>query len=168
MPQLLKYKGKILRLFEKKVILPNKMVVTLEIVKHPGAALIIPFISRTEMIFLKQFRPVIGGYLYELPAGTLEEDESPLACAKREILEETGFSAQDFTYFGYIYPVPGYSTEKIYIFKAERLIKKVKVPERDEIIESVILDRNKVKRLFKSGKIVDAKTICALAKANWI
>jgi len=167
MPQLLKYKGKLLRLFEKQTVLPNKLSVNLEIIEHPGAALIVPFISRGKVIFLKQFRPVVGDYLYELPAGTLEKGESPLACAKREIIEETGFSAGKFTYLGYIYPVPGYSTEKISIFRAEKLAERVKRPEIDEIIELVILEKNKVKRLLKDGKIVDAKTICALAKTNW-
>ena len=168
MPQLLKYKGKLLRLFERKVILPNKLAVTLEIIKHPGAALIIPFISEKEVIFLKQFRPVVDDYLYELPAGTLEKSELPLNYAKREIIEETGFSAGKFTYLGYIYPVPGYSTEKIYIYKAEKLVKKVKIPEIDEIIETVKLKKNKVEHFLKSGKIVDAKTICALAKCGWL
>ena len=168
MPQQLKYNGKLLKLFEKKVLLPNNTRVCLEIIQHPGAALIIPFFSSKKIVLLKQFRPVVNSYLYELPAGTLDQNESALSCAKREIVEETGYLAKKFNYLGYIYPVPGYSTEKIHIYKADGLIKVGSKPEMDEVIESEIISFGKVKQLLKEGKIVDAKSICALAKCGWV
>jgi ADP-ribose pyrophosphatase len=117
---------------------------------------------------LRQLRPVIDSYIYELPAGTLAAGESPLACAKREIVEETSYAAGKFTFLGKIYPVPGYSTEKIYIFKAERLKKRKTVAEKDEIIIRKVFTRAGVKRLFKDGKIVDAKTIAAFSMCGWL
>jgi len=138
------------------------------IIKHPGAALIIPFVSRNKVILLRQYRPVIRKYMYELPAGTLEEGESVISCARRELVEETGFSAAKFVKSGYIYPVPGYSTERIMIYKALGLRLARKKLEEDEIIEHIFVDRKKVKHLFKAGKINDAKTICAFCLCGWL
>jgi len=148
---------------QKRVKLPNGYTVDLEVIWHPGAALVIPFLNRDTIIFLRQFRPVINKYLYELPAGTLKEGEGPLTCARREIIEETGYSAKKFTFLGKIYPVPGYSTEEINIYKASDLKKEHPLPEQDEIITSMALKKSEVMRLFKRGRITDAKTICALA-----
>ena len=162
------FKGKLLKVFVKKVRLPNGYLATIEMIKHPGAALVIPFLTKDKIICLKQFRPVISSYIYELPAGTLEKNESPLACARREIVEETGYLAKCFTLLGKIYPVPGYSTEKIFIYKGEHLIKRERVGEKDEVIESRIFTKRDVRRLFKSGRIIDAKTISALAMCGWL
>ncbi len=162
------FKGKLLNVFVKKVRLPNGYVATFEMIKHPGAALVIPFLAKDKIIMLKQLRPVIKKYIYELPAGTLDKGESPLACARREIIEETGYSAREFTFLGRIYPVPGYSTEEIIIYKAQGLTKLSRIAERDEVLENRVFDESKVRRLFKSGKIVDAKTIAALAFCGWL
>jgi len=162
------YKGKLLKVFVKKELLPNGYLATFEMIKHPGASLIIPFFTKDRIIMLRQLRPVIKSYIYELPAGTLDKNESPLSCARREIIEETGFSAKKFTLLGRIYPVPGYSTEEINIFKAEGLKKERKLSEKDEIIESLIFDKSETRRLFRAGKIVDAKTICGLAFCGWL
>ena len=111
-----KFNGKLIKVFEKKTLLPNSETINLEIVKHPGAVLIIPFLSKEKIILIKQYRPVMKEYLYELPAGTLEKKESTRVCAKRELIEETGYRANKIRKIGKIYPCPGYSTEKIIIF----------------------------------------------------
>lgn len=152
----------------KKVRLPHGYVATYEMIEHPGAALIVPLLTRDKVIMLRQLRPVIRSYIYELPAGTLDKRESPLACARREIVEETGYAAKKFTFLGNIYPVPGYSTEKIAIYKAERLREVERAVEEDEVIEAHIMTKRDVKRLFRKGKIVDAKTICALSFCGWL
>ncbi|MCU0666967.1 MAG: NUDIX hydrolase [Candidatus Omnitrophica bacterium] len=144
------------------------MCKNIPIIKHPGAALIVPFLGNGKVVMLRQYRPVIKKYLYELPAGTLEENETPLACARRELIEETGFSAGKLIKLGFIYPVPGYSTEKIFIYKAFDLKRAKMRLENDEIIERNIVTRGKARSLLKSGKINDAKTICALALCGWI
>ena len=162
------YKGKVINVSSKQVQLPNGLRIKIDVVEHPGAVLIIPFLNKDKIIFLKQFRPVINAYLYELPAGTLNKDESALACAKREIIEETGYAAGRFTRIGVIYPVPGYSTEKITIFKAQGLRKEKACPEADEIIEAVVVTQKALRQLFRSGKIADAKTICAFAFCGWL
>jgi ADP-ribose pyrophosphatase len=162
------FSGRLLKLFVKKVKLPHGYVATYEVIEHPGAALIVPFLSPNKIIMLRQLRPVINSYIYELPAGTLGRNEQPLACARREIVEETGYAAGRFKFLGSIYPVPGYSTEKIFIYKAEGLKKRGRLTEADEVIEPSVFTKAAIKRLFKSGRIVDAKTIAALAMCGWL
>jgi len=157
------FSGKLLKVFVKKARLPNGYLATYEMIRHPGAALIVPFLTGDKIIMLKQLRPVIGKHIYELPAGTLDKRESPLSCAKREIIEETGYTAKRFKFLGAIYPVPGYSTEKIFIYKAEGLKETARAAEEDEVIETCIMTRSQIVKLFNSGKITDAKTIAALA-----
>ncbi len=162
------FKGKLLRVSVKQERLPNGYLAELEVVEHMGAALIVPFLSPGEIIILRQFRPVINSYLYELPAGTLNKNESIIDCARREIVEETGYSARRFIRLGEIYPVPGYSTEKIVIFKAEFLAKKMVAAEKDEVIQVKVITKSQIKVLFEKRKIKDAKTICALAMVGWL
>jgi len=162
------YKGRLLSLLKKWERLPNGVCAELEIVKHPGAALIVPFLNTRKIIMVRQYRPVIGKFIYELPAGTLEEHENPAVCARREILEETGYKAARITKLGEIYPVPGYSTEKIFIYKAERLSQLQRSLDKDEVMETHIMTRSRVRRFFHRGLIVDAKTICALTFCKWL
>ena len=162
------FKGKRIRLATQVLELPNALRVTLDVIEHPGASLIVPFLDSKTIIMIKQFRPVMSQYLYELPTGTIDANETPLACVKREIIEETGFSAKKVSFLGKIYPVPSYSTEIIHIFKGERLQKEEMKNEPDEIIEVIALKKNQVKRLFKKRKILDAKTICALTYCGWL
>ena len=137
-------------------------------IRHPGVALILPFVNKDEVLFLRQYRPAINKYLYELPAGTREKNESEISCARRELIEETGYSAAKFVKLGYIYPVPGYSTEKIIIYQAYGLKPAKKCLEKDEIIQHSIISKTKLRELFKAGRINDAKTICAFALCGWL
>lgn len=164
----LAFKGRLLKVFVKKERLPHGYVATFEMIKHPGAALIVPFLSKNKVIMLRQLRPVINSYIYELPAGTLDKNEQPAVCAKREIIEETGYLARKVTLVGKIYPVPGYSTEKIFIYKAEGLKKTERIVEPDEVIESYVFTKAEIKKLFKQGRIIDAKTICAFTMCGWL
>ncbi len=162
------YKGRILNLVVRKQRLPNGFLATLETIEHRGAALIVPFLSSNKIIILKQYRPVINSYIYELPAGTIDRGESAFKCARREIVEETGYSAKKLSYLGKIVPVPGYSTECIRIYRADGLVKREHKSEADEVIRSYVVTRGQVRKLFESGKLIDAKTIAALAFCGWL
>jgi len=161
-------KGRKYNFVFKTVRLPNGKTTSLEMVEHPGAVLVVPFYSQSKIILLKQYRPVFAEYIYELPAGTLEKGEPPAQCVRRELMEETGFSAKKFRKLGKMYLVPGYSNEVIHIFEARELFAKSATPDADEIIELLILSRGQVQSLFKARKIVDAKTIAALAFCGWL
>lgn len=153
---------------EKKVELPNGVKSNLQMIDHPGAVLIAPFVNSNQIIFLRQYRPTIEKYIYELPAGTMEKGEKPLNCAKRELIEETGFKAKRISKIGEIYPVPGYSNEIIFIYKAEQLTPYTAPKDEDEIIECKLFTKGEVRGLFKSNKIKDAKSICALVMCGFL
>lgn len=158
--------GKLINLYFEKQRLPNGYLASLEIVRHPGAVLIVPFIKIDEIVLIRQYRPVITSYIWELPAGTLHKNENPLSCAKRELVEEIGYTAKRWKRLGYIYPAPGYATEKILIFEARELRKVERKIEKDEIISPEIFSKKEINRLLRSGEIIDAKTISALSIAR--
>ncbi len=162
------FRGKLLNVATARVRLPNGFRVSLEIVRHPGAVLIVPMLSAEKIVILRQFRPVIGRYLYELPAGTLDPRETPLVCARRELVEETGYAARRMKKIGLIYPVPGYSTEKITIFQARGLSVVPQLRQQDEVLRPEVITLPEARLLFKSGRLSDAKSICALAMCGWL
>ena len=164
----MRIKGKKFTYSVKMVKLPNGKTTTIDFVEHPGAALIMPLLNKRQTIFLRQYRAALGKYLYELPAGTLNKRENPLVCARRELVEETGYSARRFRALGKIYPVPGYSDEVIFIYQATDLRKAQANPDHDEILKPFVVSRKEVIMMFKRGQIKDAKTICALALAGWL
>ena len=156
------FNGKLLELSVQKMRYPHGYIGNLEIVKHPGAVLIVPFAGRSKVVMLRQYRPVMNEYLYEVPAGTLNKGEKPLSCAKRELLEETGYTAQKWRDLGYIYAAPGYTTEKIHCFAAYGLKKVGTQSEEDELIYIKIMTIKHIEGLVRRGKIVDSKTLAAL------
>ncbi len=160
------FNGRLIRLYLEKQRFPHGVVVDLEVIRHPGAVLVVPFLDKERIILIKQYRPVINSYIWELPAGTLDQGEQPLHCARRELIEETGYRAKSWKRIGNIFPAPGYTTEKILIFTARRLEQVESEKEPDELIVTRIFKRRQVRQLLRSGKIVDAKTICALQLAH--
>ena len=150
------------------VKLPNGRTVHITLINHPGAVIIAPFLNKNTVVMMRQFRPALKKYIYELPAGTLDPNERIATCARRELLEETGLLTKKLTKLGSIYPVPGYSTEIIHIFKAEDLTLTQAQPEEYEVIETMPMTKAKVRELITNGKLMDAKTICALAFCKWL
>jgi ADP-ribose pyrophosphatase len=157
------FKKKPIYLVSRKMTIPNGLKIEKDIILHPGAALMVPFLTHDKVIILRQYRSTLDKYLYEFPAGTLEPGEQPQACARREIMEEAGYRAGKLTRMGMIYPVPGYSDEIIHIYKAEKLTPQKETGDADEVLEPVVVTRAQLKKLFKQGKIVDGKTIAGLA-----
>ncbi len=158
------FKGKILLdVHLDNVMLPNGTKVRLECIKHPGAAAVVPFMNKNRIVLIRQYRPVVDKYIWEIPAGTLKKGEKPLECAGRELEEEIGYTARSLSLLTSIYTTPGFTNEYIHIYKATRL-KKVRLnPEADEILSVSAFTVNKIRRMFKNKKIIDAKTIAGLA-----
>jgi len=129
-----------------------------QLVRHPGAVVIVPILG-DKVIFERQFRFSIGGYLLELPAGTLEKGEDPLECAKRERLEETGYIAEDWEKVAEFYLAPGYSTEYMHLFFARNLKFLGKNLDEDEEIETLVLSRIEIIKGIEEGRIRDAKSL---------
>lgn len=157
------FHGKLLHLKILKVKLPNKQYTQREIILHPGAVAIVPILPNNRIVLVRQYRKAVEKHLLEIPAGTLNKAETPLCCAKRELIEETGYKARFFKKIMNFYPSPGYCNEQIYIFKATGLIKVKNSQEPDEFIEIVILPLTKIKKMIRQGKIKDAKTLIALS-----
>ncbi|MBS7656243.1 NUDIX hydrolase [Candidatus Bathyarchaeota archaeon] len=156
------YEGKILKVKLDKVKLPNSYITVREIVEHPNAVALIPITSDGKIIMVNQYRHSAKEVLLELPAGTIENGEQPEECAKRELLEETGYEAKELKRLFSCYLAPGYSTEFIHIFLAKNLIYKEQKPEFDEQIKVVELNLKDALRKIEEGEIKDAKTICSL------
>jgi len=146
--------------------LPNSRVAALEIVRHPGAVLVVPFADRGRLVLIRQYRPVVGRYLWEFPAGTLKPGERPLRCARRELEEEIGCVAAEWNRLGVLYPGPGYTTELIHLFAARGLVKTACRREEDEVMTARVFTRAEVATMARNGKIVDAKTLAALVRAK--
>ena len=156
------YCGKIVRLEKDELQDERGNRFVREIVHHPGAVAIVPFVSDDEIFLIRQYRYAHDEIIYEIPAGTLEKGEDYKTCAHREVEEELGYKAGNIEKLFLIYPSPGVMTEKIAIFKASDLKKTRQNLESDEVLTIERMKFNHALALIKEGKIKDAKTICAL------
>ena len=147
------------------VDLPNGATVNLEIVRHPGAAAVVPVKDDGAMVLIRQFRHAAGGFIYEIPAGTLHDGEDPLACAARELEEEIGYRATSYEHLTSIFPAPGYTDEVIHIYKATGLSKGTQKLDHDEVLEVVEMPMEKAIAQIRGGAIRDSKTIVGLQMA---
>ena len=157
------YEGKILTLTVDNVRLPNGKEAKREVILHNGGVTIIAQPEPTKIVLLKQFRYSIGKVLWEVPAGRIGNGEDPLLAAKRELKEETGYRANKWDSLGIVYPLPGYSTEVLYFFKAIDLIDDEPDPDPDENFEVKVIDLKQAWQMVKDGLIRDAKTISAIS-----
>lgn len=160
------YKGKIFRLLRENVTLTNGATVDLEIVRHPGAAGIVPLLRKDSIILLKQYRHSIGEFIWEIPAGTIDPHETALACAGRELIEETGFSARKWEKMAELTPLPGYSDERIHLFLASDLSPAEQNLDKDELVDVHEIPLEEALRMIEQGAIQDGKTISALHLAS--
>ncbi len=147
--------------FKQYVINVGSREIVKDVLAHPGAVVILPLIEH-EVIMLRQYRPGPRRWIYELPAGTVEEGEDPEETARRELLEETGYEAQDMRLLFKMYPSPGVSTELMYMYLATNLVRRSPSPEEDEILEVVRLPYSRVLEMIYNGEIVDGKTIALI------
>jgi ADP-ribose pyrophosphatase len=156
------HKGRVFRLERERLSLDNGNTVDLDIIRHPGAAAIVPLKDPHTILLIKQYRRAAGGYIWEIPAGTLNKDEDPVSCAYRELEEETGFAAKKMEMLGEIVPVPGYSDERIRIFLARDLVKSSQHLDRDEMLSVHEIALKDAMTMAQDGRIIDGKTIAGL------
>ena len=160
------HEGKIVRLTLDTVQLPNGATVELEIVHHPGGATVVALDAGNRVCLLRQYRHAAGGWLWELPAGKLDNGEAPLLCAQRELEEEAGMQAADWQSLGKIISSPGVFTEVIHLYLARTLSAVPTRPEEHEVIEVHWLPWARALHMAKAGEIEDAKTLAGLLRAQ--
>lgn len=156
------YKGKVVVLNVETVTLPNGATVDLEVIRHPGAAAIVPVKDDGTVILIRQFRHAAGGFIYEIPAGKLHPGEDPRDCAARELEEEIGYRASSFELLTSIFTAPGFADEVIHIYKGTRLTKGRQKLDHDEVLHVVELPIEKAIAHIQDGTIRDGKTIVGL------
>ncbi len=159
------YAGRAFRVVSENITLPNGVMTDLDLIRHPGAAAIVPMADKETVILIRQYRHAVGGHIWEIPAGTLEPGEDPLDCARRELTEETGFSADNFEKISEIVPVPGYSDERIHLYVASGLSSGTQQLDEGEWLEVHQIPFFEAMEMVRSGKIQDGKTITGLLLA---
>jgi ADP-ribose pyrophosphatase len=156
------YSGRVVTLNIDTLTLPNGVTVELEVVRHPGAAAVVPLKDDGTVVLIRQFRHAAGGFIYEIPAGKLHPGEDPTACAARELEEEIGYRAGRFELLSSIFTAPGFTDEVIHIYKATGLTAGRQQLDRDEVLEVIELPLSEAVRLIEAGTIRDAKSIVGL------
>lgn len=162
------FSGRLFRLVTQDVVLPNGRRTSLNIVEHPGAVAIVPIFDDGDVLLIRQFRVAARGEIYEIPAGTLEKGETPLATAKREIVEETGYRAGRFQKISEFFTAPGFCTERMHLYVATRLSPACADHDADEIIRTDRMPLARAIRLIEQGRVADAKSIAGLLLARKI
>lgn len=158
------FKGKIIQLNQEETTLPNGLQVCFEIVRHPGAAAIVPLKENGNVILIRQYRYAVSDYLLEIPAGTLHPGEDPMVCAARELEEEVGYKATRWEKLLPIFTAPGFCDEKIHLYLAQGLRETKQRLDRDEIIERIEMPLSEAITKILDGTICDAKSITALTR----
>ena len=161
------YTGRVVRLDVDTVRFPDGSTGELEVIRHPGAAAVVPCASDPPgadptILLIKQYRYAAGGTLWEVPAGTLGPGEDPEACARRELAEEAGVTAMALRRLTSVWTTPGFTDEMIHLYLATGLTAGTPARERDEFIEVVPQPLSQVLARIRDGEIRDAKTIVAI------
>jgi len=160
------YSGRLLKIDKDRVRLPNGRETELEMVRHPGASAVVPFIGTDEVLLIRQFRYATGGFILEVPAGTLRPGENPDDCARREVEEEVGQRPGRLERLASIYTTPGFTDEIIHLYAAYDLVPSKQNLDHDEVLTVERLPFKTALEGIRKGEIIDSKTICALLLAR--
>jgi ADP-ribose pyrophosphatase len=157
------YTGRVISLDVDSVRFPDGSIGELEMIRHPGASAIVPFVSDPtgadpQILLIKQYRYAAEQFLYEIPAGRLDAGEDPRDCAARELREETGCTAQHMDFLFTMFTTPGFTDERIHLFMAAGLERGETAREADEFITLETVTLSQALQLIQRGEIKDAKT----------
>lgn len=158
------YEGSFLTLHKDEIELPDGKKAVREYIRHPGASCIVPLTDEGNVIMVRQYRYPLGKVMLEIPAGKLDKGEEPLACAKRELSEETGAVAQEMIYLGALAVTPAYTDEIIHMYLAKGITFGKTNPDDDEFVEVEIIPLEKAVDMVLHNEIIDAKTQTAILK----
>ncbi|GAA0458524.1 NUDIX hydrolase [Alkalibacillus silvisoli] len=158
------YEGRIIDVEVDDVTLPNGKASKRELVRHPGAVAVIALTDEGNIVMVEQYRKALGKSIIEIPAGKLEDGESPEVTAARELEEETGYQAASLDFVVSYYTSPGFADEIIYIYKAEglRIVEEQRQMDEDEFVDLKEISLEEALSLIEQERIHDAKTIHAI------
>jgi ADP-ribose pyrophosphatase len=164
------YSGKVINVDVDTVRFPNGKTGELEMVRHPGASAVVPFLTDPhgadpQIMLIRQFRHAADGFIYEIPAGKLDGDEDPKVCAERELREETGCSAGRIEHLCTFYTTPGFTDERIHAFMAYELTRGNAAQEQDEFMSMEPTPMSRALEMIRSGELNDAKSALAILYA---
>jgi ADP-ribose diphosphatase len=166
------FQGRVFSLRVESIPLPKGGELQAEIIRHPGSVVIIPITAHDEIVLVRQYRPAIGRWAWELPAGSLKPGEDVERAARRECQEETGQIPSGLERLGSFFPTPGYCDEEMTFFKATGL----RTPgpddeeahqDEDEDIEARPVAHDELRRMIAAGEVIDLKTIAGLSLINF-
>ena len=161
------YSGRIVNVDVDVVKLPNGNTAELEMIRHPGASAIVPFLTDPtgpdpQILLIKQFRHAADGFIYEIPAGKLDPGEAPDVCARRELLEETGCTAERIEHLCTFFTTPGFTDERIHAYMATGLTRGETQHQRDEVMTVETVTLAHALELVRAGELNDAKSALTL------
>ena len=165
------YNGRIISVDVDEVRFPNGTSGELEMVRHPGASAVVPFLDHPRdpdprIILIRQYRYAANGFVHEIPAGRLDHGETPPECAARELREETGYSASELIPLTTFYTTPGFTDERIHLFAAVGLTEGESELESDEILELARVPMSRALQMIHAGELVDGKSMVGLFFAS--
>ena len=160
------YTGHAFTVHRDTLQLPDGHETRFDIVEHPGSVVILPVDDRKNLLFVRQYRHATGLDLLELPAGTLDKDEAPEACARREVREETGMAAGVLEHLGGFYLAPGYSTEYMHVYLATELHADPLEADADEFLTVECIPLGQALAMAQQAEIPDAKSLAAILMAQ--
>ncbi|HSM52164.1 MAG TPA: NUDIX hydrolase [Thermoanaerobaculia bacterium] len=159
------YDGRVVRVDVERVRLPRGSECELEMIRHSGAAAVVPLTAEGDVVLVRQYRHATDGWLLEVPAGKLDPGESPEACARRETAEETGLAAGALVSLGWIWTTPGFTDERIWLYLARDLRPAAQDLQGDEELDVVRLPFAEAVAMATDGRLTDGKSVCALLRA---
>jgi ADP-ribose pyrophosphatase len=161
------FSGRIFSVVVESVTLPRGEQLEAELIRHPGSVVLIPVTADDQIILVRQYRPALARWVWELPAGSLKRGEQPEAAARRECHEEVGLVPERLDRLGSFFPTPGYCDEVMHFFRITGLrqptAQEVAHPDDDEDIEPRAFSQAAIKEMIASGDIIDLKTVGGLA-----
>jgi len=159
------YDGKVFDVDRDRVRMPNGRDVTVDVVRHPKSVVLVPVPSPGHVILVRQFRYAVNAFLWELPAGSVDEGESPEQAARRECHEEIGLVPETIVRLAAMYPTPGYCDEEMVFFRVSNLEEPTEAAamDEDEDIEAKTFELREARDMVRRGEITDMKTVAGLA-----